>query len=113
MPSLRPIMLAAAAAVAVSVVSLWSAACVVADIDPSGMPSPPATTSPFPFCPTTPAGISTQPFPWAEPSPTTTTTMFPQDPGFLASAACHVRTAALAWLPLVICHLSIYRASTS
>uniref|UniRef100_A0A0E0BVZ8 Uncharacterized protein n=1 Tax=Oryza meridionalis TaxID=40149 RepID=A0A0E0BVZ8_9ORYZ len=100
MPSLRPILLTAAAA-AVAVVSLWSAACVVADIDPSsGMPSPPATTSPFPFCPTTPAGISTQPFPWAEPSPTTTTTMFPQDPGFLASAACHARTAALAWIPV-------------
>jgi hypothetical protein len=27
--------------------------------------------------------------------------MFPQDPGFLASAACHARTAALAWIPVV------------
>ncbi|KAF0898987.1 hypothetical protein E2562_012679 [Oryza meyeriana var. granulata] len=80
MPSLRPILLAAAV-----VVSLWSAAGVVADIDPVGLPSPPATASPFPFCPTTPPGTSTQPFPWAEPSPTTTTTMFPQDPGLCAA----------------------------
>ncbi|XP_015695577.1 uncharacterized protein LOC107304718 [Oryza brachyantha] len=94
MPPLRPILLAAAAAVAVA--SLWSAACVAADIDPSGMPSPPATVSPFPFCPTTPPpGSLTQPFPWAEPSPATT--LFPQDPGFLASGACRM---ALAWLPL-------------
>ncbi|KAL5219862.1 hypothetical protein ABZP36_024575 [Zizania latifolia] len=102
-PSLRPVLLAA-------VVSLWSAACVVADTDTPclcfgsqctlpcpGPPAPPATATPFPFCPTTPPGTLIQPFPWSQPSPAT---MFPQDPGFLASAACRGRMTPPAWLPL-------------
>jgi hypothetical protein len=101
MPSaLRRIILLAAALL------LWSAACVADDDDSTFLPpSPPGTASPFPFCPARPAGVSTGPFPWSSPPPPqqqqpSSAAMFPQDPGFLPSAACPV-SSAVAWLPLL------------
>ena len=90
MSSLRPILL-------IAVVSLWSSVRVVADDDTPGMTlPPPATFTPFPFCPPLPPGGSIVPFPWTPPSPRT---VYPQDPGYFPSAACRVRTA-VAWLPM-------------
>ncbi|TVT99068.1 hypothetical protein EJB05_55589 [Eragrostis curvula] len=85
MPSLRQILLVAA-------VALWSAASVAA----ADTFLPPGTASPFPFCPTRPAGVPTMPFPWSPPPPMT---IYPQDPGFFSSGVYRVSRGA-PWLPL-------------
>uniref|UniRef100_A0A0A8YX21 Uncharacterized protein n=1 Tax=Arundo donax TaxID=35708 RepID=A0A0A8YX21_ARUDO len=90
MPSLRPILLLAA------VLLSSSATHCVAEDDTF---LPPATSAPFPFCPTRPAGASTTPFPWSPPPPQQMT-VYPQYPGFFPSGARHVRSRAVAWLPL-------------
>ncbi|GJN06031.1 hypothetical protein PR202_ga23716 [Eleusine coracana subsp. coracana] len=80
--------------------ALWSAACVAAQ-DTFLPPAPPGAASPFPFCPTRPAGLSTMPFPWSSPSlpPPSPRTVYPQDPGYFPSVACWVSRGA-PWLPL-------------
>ena len=94
-PSLR------AAALLVAAVWLGSAACAADDGDITTL-LPPGTASPFPFCPVRPAGAApTGPFPWMTPPPPPSAAMFPQDPGFLQSAARPAGSSAVAWLPLL------------
>ncbi|KAF8724668.1 hypothetical protein HU200_020941 [Digitaria exilis] len=96
-----PVSLRPAAALLVAAVWLCAAATCAAD-DGGDITSllPPGTASPFPFCPVRPAGASTGPFPWMTSPPPPSTTLLPQDPGFLASGACPVG-GAVAWPPLL------------
>ncbi|CAO2185312.1 unnamed protein product [Urochloa humidicola] len=96
-PSLRP-----AGALLLAAVWLWLAACAAADGGDITqlLPPPPGTASPFPFCPVRPAGASKGPFPWMTAPPPPSMGMFPQDPGFLPSAA-RPASSEVAWLSLL------------